>query len=169
MQLMSIKTGLLCVLLLKTYIRERGGLGSKSRRRRHDLTILSPPVQKTLLRHCPLGTPLNTWKKTLGICLPKKSLVTPLAFASEVADLGLILSRVKPMTLKLTFTASLLAPSIKGTVWNTSRQMYLYRWKRYTGFLHLSVVDRFAFCIQLHIYSPITTHETAIDAPYELA
>ena len=50
--------------------------------------------------------------------------------SSEAIDLGLIPSRVKPLTLKLVFTASYLTFGIKETVWRTSRQVYLlYRWK----------------------------------------
>ena len=62
----------------------------------------------------------------------------------ELQTWGLIPSRVKPMTLKLVFTASLLdAQHFKGTVWRTSRQVYLLcRWERHlAGFPHLGVVD----------------------------
>ena len=65
------------------------------------------------------------------------------AYASRAVDLGLIPSRVKPMTLKLVFTASCLTLSNKGTVWRTSRQVYLLcRGKGTYGFSHLGVVDR---------------------------
>ena len=66
------------------------------------------------------------------------------AYVSRAVDTGLIPSRVKSMTLKLIFTASLLMLSIKGTVWRTSRQVYLLcRWEKLLmGFPHLGVVDR---------------------------
>ena len=66
------------------------------------------------------------------------------AYASGAVDSGLISSRVKPMTLKLVFTAPCLTLSIEGTVWSTSRQVYLLcRWKKHlAGFPHLGVVDR---------------------------
>ena len=63
---------------------------------------------------------------------------------SGAVDSGLILSRIKPMTLKLAFTACLLDAPMKGTVWRTSRQVYLLcRWERHrAGFPHFGVVDR---------------------------
>ena len=66
------------------------------------------------------------------------------ASAPGGVDLGVIPSRVKPMTLKLVFTASLLDLSINGTEWRTSRQVYLLcRWDRHlAGFPHLGEVDR---------------------------
>ena len=55
--------------------------------------------------------------------------------------LGLIPSRVKPMPLKLIFTAFLLDI---GTVRRTSRQVYLLcRWEKHiTEFFHLGVIDK---------------------------
>ena len=49
------------------------------------------------------------------------------ASASGAADLGLIPSRIKPVTLKLVFTAFVLDAQryCKGAVWRTSRQVYL--------------------------------------------
>ena len=66
------------------------------------------------------------------------------ASASEAVDSCLIPSRVKPMTLKLVFTASRLTLSIKRTAWRTSRKVYLLcRWERHSvGFPHLGMVDR---------------------------
>ena len=46
MQLLYTKTGLLCVLLLKTYTREKGFWGASPLRCWHDLTILSPPLSE---------------------------------------------------------------------------------------------------------------------------
>ena len=66
------------------------------------------------------------------------------ASASGAVDSGLIPSRIKPMTLKLVFTASLL--DAHRTVWRTSRQVYLScRWERHlTGFPHsIGRIDRF--------------------------
>ena len=49
----------------------------------------------------------------------------------------------QPMTLKLVFTASCLTLSIKGTVWSTSRQVYLCLWERHlAGLPHFGVVDK---------------------------
>ena len=45
--------------------------------------------------------------------------------ASASGDSNLISSRVKPVTLKLIFTASCWTFSIKGIAWRTSRQVYL--------------------------------------------
>ena len=68
------------------------------------------------------------------------------ASVSRAVDSGLIPSRVKPMTLKKNWYSQLpcLTLSIKGTVWRTSRQVYLlYRWERHlAGFPHHGVVDR---------------------------
>ena len=66
------------------------------------------------------------------------------ASSSGAVDLGLIPSRVKPMALKLVFTASCLTLRVKGIMWRTSLQVYLLcRWKRHlAGFPHLGVVDR---------------------------
>ena len=66
------------------------------------------------------------------------------ASASGTVDLGLIPSRVKPMTLKLVFTALGLTLSIKRTVWRTSRQVYLLcHWeRRLAESPHLGVIDR---------------------------
>ena len=69
------------------------------------------------------------------------------AFASRAIDLGLIPSRLKPMTLKSVFTASLLdavALNFIGSVWRTNRQVYLLcRWERHLAeFPHLRMVDR---------------------------
>ena len=66
------------------------------------------------------------------------------ASASGAVDFGLIPSRVKPVTLKLVVTAFLFDVQRKGTVWRTSRQLYLLcRWEKHlTGFLHLGVVNR---------------------------
>ena len=60
----------------------------------------------------------------------------------RVRSPGLIPSRIKPMTLKLVFTAPCLTLSIKETVWRTSRQVYLLcRWERpLAGFFYLGVV-----------------------------
>ena len=56
---------------------------------------------------------------------------------------GLIPSRVKPMTLNWYSQLPCLTLSIKGTVWRTSRQVYLLcRWERHlAGFPHLGEVD----------------------------
>ena len=64
--------------------------------------------------------------------------------ASGAVDSGLIPSRVKPMTLKLVFTSSLLDAQHESTVWRTSRHVYLLgRWERHlAGFPHFGVVDR---------------------------
>ena len=67
------------------------------------------------------------------------------ASASGAVDASLIPSRVKPMALKLVFTASLLILTlIKGIVWRTSRQVYLLRrWERHLSwFSYLGVVGR---------------------------
>ena len=67
------------------------------------------------------------------------------ASASGAVDLGLISNWVKLMTSKLVLTAYLLdAQHYKGTVWRTSRQVYLLcRWERHlAGFPHLGEVDR---------------------------
>ena len=66
------------------------------------------------------------------------------ASASGAVDLGLIPCRVKPMTLKLIFTASLLDAPHYGTVWRTSRQVYLLcrRERHLAGFPHLGVVNQ---------------------------
>ena len=66
------------------------------------------------------------------------------ASVSGVVNSGLIPSRVRPTTLKFVFTPSCLTFSIKGTVWRTSRQVYLLcRWERHlTRLSHLGVVDR---------------------------
>ena len=66
------------------------------------------------------------------------------ASASVAGDSGLIPSRVKPMTLNLLFTASLLDVQQQGAERRTSRQVYsLCCWKRHlAGFPHLGVVDR---------------------------
>ena len=63
------------------------------------------------------------------------------ASVSGAVDLGLILSGVKPMTLKLLSWLTLI---IKGTVWKTIRQVYLLcGWERRSAaFPHFSVVDR---------------------------
>ena len=68
------------------------------------------------------------------------------ASAPGALNLGLISSRVKPMTLKLVFTASWLTLSIKSLVCRTSRQVYLLcRWKRHLAkFLHLDMVVRWS-------------------------
>ena len=72
------------------------------------------------------------WRKRAHI-------VTTFFYSSR---LGLIPSRVKPMTLKLLFTALLpyLTLSVKVTVWRTSRQVYLFAVRK--GFSHLSLMDR---------------------------
>ena len=50
--------------------------------------------------------------------------------ASGAVDSGLIPSRVKPMILKLVLRPPCLTLSIKGAVWQTSRQVYLLcRWE----------------------------------------
>ena len=68
------------------------------------------------------------------------------ASASGAVDLGLITSRVKPMTIKLVGYSQLpcLTLSIKGTVRRTSRLVYLLcRWERHLArFTHLGEVDR---------------------------
>ena len=66
------------------------------------------------------------------------------ASASGAVDLGLIPSLVKPMTLKLVFTASLLDAQHRRTVKRMSWQVYsLRRWERHlAGFPHLGVVSR---------------------------
>ena len=63
------------------------------------------------------------------------------ASASRAVCLDLIPILVKPMALKL---LSCLTLSIKGTVWRTSRQVYLLcGWERHlTGFPHLDVIGK---------------------------
>ena len=54
------------------------------------------------------------------------------ASVSGASDSGLIPSRVKPMTLKLVFTASLLDAQHQRDSVENKRQVYLLcRWKRY--------------------------------------
>ena len=68
------------------------------------------------------------------------------ASASGAVDLGLIPSRVKPLTLKLVVTASLLdAQHSRDSMENKPASYLLCRWERYrylAGFSHLRVVDR---------------------------
>ena len=66
------------------------------------------------------------------------------ASVSGAVDSSLIPSRVKPMTLNWYSQLPCLTLGIIGTVWRTSRQVYLLcRWERHlAGFLHLGVVDR---------------------------
>ena len=63
---------------------------------------------------------------------------------SRAASWDSILSRVKPMTSKLLFTASLVDVRQTSTVWRTNRQVYLlYRWEKHLAeFPHLKVVGR---------------------------
>ena len=63
--------------------------------------------------------------------------------ASRAVDSGLIPSRVKPMNLKLAFTASLFDVQITRAVLRTCRQAYLLcGWARhFARFTHLGVVD----------------------------
>ena len=60
--------------------------------------------------------------------------------------LGLIPSRVKPMTLELFFTASLLDARHRSAEWRTNRQVFLKLWCRWekhlAGLPHFRVVDR---------------------------
>ena len=59
---------------------------------------------------------------------------------SEAVDSVLLPTRVKPMILKLVFTASLLDAQQCEGQW---RQVYLCRWERHLAeFPHLSVVER---------------------------
>ena len=63
--------------------------------------------------------------------------------APGAVDFGLIPSRVKTMTLKLVFIASLLAAQHKGTVSRTSRQVSVVPLgKALSGIPHVGVVDR---------------------------
>ena len=65
------------------------------------------------------------------------------ASASGAVDSGLISSRVKPMTLKLVFTASLLdAQHYRDSLENKPASLLLLLGRRLAGFPHVSVVDR---------------------------
>ena len=80
--------------------------------------------------------------------------------ATGAVDSGLIPSRVKPITLKLVLQLPCSTLSIEGTVWRTSRQVYLlYRWKRHlAGFPHLCVVDRWLATSKGARYSAMITN-----------
>ena len=66
------------------------------------------------------------------------------ASASGAVYSGVIPSRVKPVTVKLVFTAFLLDAHHKRTVWRTCPQVDLLcrRERHLSGFPHLRVVDR---------------------------
>ena len=64
-------------------------------------------------------------------------------YASRAVDLSLILSRVKPMTLKLIFTASLLdAQHSRDNVENKPASLLVPLERHLVGLPHLGVIDR---------------------------
>ena len=92
--------------------------------------------------------------------------------ASRAVDSGLIPSRVKPMNLKLAFTASLFDVQITRTVLKACRQAYLLcDWERhFAGFAHLGVVDnwlatperaRYSALIALHTANTVSTFQVS--------
>ena len=76
------------------------------------------------------------------------------AKTDQAVDPSLIPSLVKPFTVKLLPCLTL---SIKGTVWKTSRQVYLLCcWERHlAGFPHLRVVDRWPATLKRARYSAL--------------
>ena len=103
-------------------------------------------VCKTLLNQTLLQASYNQNKSRISVT-DSSGLTAQMAewygsSALGVVYLCFIPSQVKPVTLKLVFTASLL--DAQGTMWRASRQVYLLcRWERHlAGFSHLGVMDR---------------------------
>ena len=79
-----------------------------------------------LLSTTSTGRVCNKYHYLLKIQLAYSSDVVRVS-ASGFVDSGLIPSRVKPLTLKLVFTASCWTLSVKGIGWRTNLRVYLLR------------------------------------------